>query len=183
MIDMETYGISPKSVFRTIAAVLFSFKYEVPTSHILIDCGVSIEEQLLYGSEIDQSTVNFWRDQPEELRDVLYSKQQEPLRVVLLNLRDNIREHIDKDTTIYLWSHGSNFDTVILDQAYKALGIKPFWDFRNVRDTRTLFDLAGYEYKARGGHDALEDAVNQVAAVRNAFKDLVKGGINGGKNG
>jgi hypothetical protein len=179
MIDMETYGLAPNSVFRSIAAVLFSFHPTDEEKAILIDSGVSIEEQLMYGSVIDQSTVNFWRDQPKELRDTLLSKEQVSIKYVLSRLREEVDRQAANSDKIYLWSHGSNFDTVILDSAYKALGIKPFWKYKHVRDTRTLLDLAGYEYEAKGGHDALEDAVNQVRAVREAFHILTEIGING----
>jgi hypothetical protein len=180
MIDLETYGLAHNSVFRSIAAVLFSFNPNDDKTQILIDSGVHIEEQLMYGSVIDQSTINFWRDQPKELRDLLLSKKQETMHTVLCVLRDEVIKYTSDYDTVYIWSHGSNFDTVLLDSAYKAFGIKPFWKYKHVRDTRTLFDLAGYNYESKGGHDALEDTMRQVNAIREAFKQLVHGGINGG---
>lgn len=72
--------------------------------------------------------------------------------------------------------HGATFDPVILENAYRAVGMKAWWKFSNVRDTRTLFDLANYRYVAKGGHDALDDAMNQVKAVQEAYQKL-KGGI------
>ena len=47
-----------------------------------------------------------------------------------------------------------------------------FWNYKNVRDTRTFFDLCDYTYKATGGHDALDDAMNQAIGVREAYKQL-----------
>jgi hypothetical protein len=75
----------------------------------------------------------------------------------------------------YVWSHGSNFDTVLIENAYRAIGRKAWWKYTNVRDTRTLFDVANYKYTARGGHDALEDATNQAKAVIEAYKQLTRG--------
>lgn len=169
MIDVETYSTSSIGVVRTLAAVLFNLSGKYDT---LIDYGLDIEEQLLNGLIVDQSTINFWREQPEELRSALVQKTQSPLADVLISLRDTVTAYTDSGTTIYLWSHGSNFDTVILSNLYKIKGIKPFWEYKNVRDTRTLFDLAGYEYKAKGGHNALEDARSQVVAVCEAYNKL-----------
>jgi 3' exoribonuclease, RNase T-like len=89
----------------------------------------------------------------------------------------NLRSCFSLGDNWYVWSHGSNFDTVILENAYRLIGGSPWWDYKNVRDTRTLFDVAGCTYTAKGGHDALEDARNQAEAVQKAYQQL-KGRVN-----
>jgi len=46
------------------------------------------------------------------------------------------------------------------------------WKFWEVRDTRTLFDLANVSVRIEGKHNALTDAVAQSRAVQQAYKKL-----------
>lgn len=169
MIDIETYSIASNGVIRSIAAVLFDM---FGNTKVLIDCGIEVESCLLAGLAIDQDTVNFWRNQPSGNRERLLSKPKDSLRMILPALSNYVYETVPDKTELYVWSHGSNFDLVLLENAYKAIGEKAFWEYKNVRDTRTLFDVADYQYKAKGSHDALEDAMNQTKAVCEAYNKL-----------
>lgn len=174
MIDIETYSTKSNAVIRTIGVVLFNMKGD---TEILMHKGISIESCLMAGLEIDQDTVNFWRKQPREYRSKLQAMGEDTLETVLHELR-TISQGIGEQgigTEWWVWSHGSNFDIVILENAYKGIGQMPWWKYSNVRDTRTLFDLADYKYIAKGGHDALEDAIRQAEAVAYAYQQLKKG--------
>jgi len=48
------------------------------------------------------------------------------------------------------------------------------WKFWEVRDTRTLFDLAKVDVRIEGKHNALTDAVAQAQAVQQAYSILLK---------
>src|SRR5574337_845954 len=163
MIDMETYGTNSTAVIRSIAGVLFNL--EGKTKNIF-NTGVDVEDALMEGLVIDQSTVNFWRDQPNINRTTLMNMPKLRLREALGIIKEAAIEvssgELDK---LYMWSHGSNFDIVILENAYKVVGEKAWWKYSNVRDTRTLFDIVNFTYKSKGVHDALTDAVNQAVAV------------------
>jgi hypothetical protein len=166
MIDLETYSLNPNAVIRSIGAVLFSLE---GASETLINIGIDVESCLMAGLAIDQDTINFWRKQPEEYRKNLQSMTTIPLKTALNTLQRIAQEQLKE---LYVWSHGSNFDIVILENAYKAIGQSAWWKYDNVRDTRTLFDLADYKYVAKGGHDALEDAMRQAEEVCNAYRQL-----------
>lgn len=165
MIDVETYGKSSKAVIRSIGMVVFDLKGE---TEALVHNGIDVESCLMAGLEVDQDTIDFWRNQPKEIREKLIEMNRCPLVDALLS----VKYSVESIPEVYVWSHGSNFDIVILENAYKAVGMKPWWNYKNVRDTRTLFDVAGYTYKAKGGHDALEDAMNQAKAVQEAYQQL-----------
>lgn len=68
-----------------------------------------------------------------------------------------------------VWAHGG-FDLTILAEAYRRAGWHhgPPWAYRNARDLRTLYDLAGGRPKVvnRGKHNALSDARAQLEEVR-----------------
>jgi exodeoxyribonuclease VIII len=100
--------------------------------------------------------------------------------VTLKNMLHTVQKIAEETLTeLYVWSHGSNFDIVILENAYKAIGQAAWWKYSNVRDTRTLFDLAEHKYVSKGGHDALDDAMRQAEAVAYAYNKLMKGSRNG----
>jgi 3' exoribonuclease, RNase T-like len=115
--------------------------------------------------EVNGSTVMWWLAQPEENQERLLKLIRKPLKQALEELFGSFNQHRLNPNNTYIWSHGSNFDTVILENACKLVGVPLWWVYRNIRDTRTLFDACNYTYKSKGGHDALEDAVSQAEAV------------------
>jgi exodeoxyribonuclease VIII len=71
------------------------------------------------------------------------------------------------------WSHGATFDLVILEDIYRQLGKPMPWNFWQLRDTRTLFDLGYSPDMPKGGkHDALQDAIRQAVGVQNIYAKL-----------
>jgi len=176
MIDMETYGVSSNAVFRSIAGVLFNLEGK---NKELFNYGIDLEDSLMHGLVIDQETINFWRNESEKNRKNLMLLPKNPLNEILWSIKNLIRQEVKDYSLIYMWSHGSSFDIVLLENAYKAMGEKAWWKYSKVRDTRTLFDVANYKYKAKGGHDALEDTKNQVVAVCEAYQLIKEGKING----
>lgn len=168
MIDIETLGTRSNAVIMSIGAVQFNLKGDTKA---VLHRGVTINSCLNAGLEVDGDTIEWWLRQDKKNIEKLLELEKRHLSIVLQEL-DSIDMHQNGWS---VWSHGSVFDIVLLENAYKAVGRKPWWDHRNVRDTRTLFDIAEYKYKAKGGHDALEDATNQAIAVQEAYQKL-KGG-------
>lgn len=171
MIDLETLGTKSNSVILSIGVVQFDL---IGNMLDRFHEGIEIQSCLDVGLQVDGGTIAWWLDQKHENIQRLNSLSKSPLYIVLNALEDCFKL-ADK---LYMWSHGSNFDLVLLENAYKAISREVWWEYRNVRDTRTLFDLANYEYISKGGHDALEDARNQAKAVQEAYQKL-KGGDNG----
>ena len=160
MIDLETMGISCISAIVSIGAVQFSLNGQVKD---LYHVGVDLRSCVSVGMDLDSETVLWWLKQSKINQDRLLALQTISLQKAITGLFNSFNG-LDKYKT-YLWSHGSNFDTVIIENACRLVGIPIWWKYSNVRDTRTLFDVYNYKYTAKGGHDALEDARNQAEAV------------------
>ena len=72
------------------------------------------------------------------------------------------------------WSHGSVFDIMILEDLFRQLKKPLPWNFWQIRDTRTLFDLGNPNMPKDGLHNALEDAKRQALGVQNIYRQLNK---------
>lgn len=173
MIDLETYSTLCNGVFRSVGGVLFDLNEHTES---MFNYGVDIEDALMAGLVIDKGAIDFWRNQPKENRNRLLNMPKSALIDVLEGIEHTMREVFSDLSKVYLWSHGSNFDVVLLENAYNVVGMKAWWKYSNVRDTRTFFDVTNYTYKSKGGHDALDDATNQALAVQEAYKQFTKGG-------
>lgn len=160
MIDLETMGTSCIAGIMSIGAVKFKLTGEVET---LCHIGVDLQSCSDAHMDIDANTVLWWLGQSKENQDRLLAIPKYNLKVAIEKLFNSFNG-LNKYTTC-VWSHGSNFDTVIIENACKLLRTQAWWKYSNIRDTRTVFDVMGYNYKAKGGHDALEDAINQAEAV------------------
>jgi hypothetical protein len=167
MIDLETLGIKSNAVILSIGAVQFDLKGNIKKR---FHQGIHIDSCLERGLQVDGSTIEWWLKQSKENTEKLLAVPRQSLVGVLDELTKCFKL-LDKEK-ICVWSHGSDFDIVLLENAYKACSRDTWWKYSHVRDTRTLFDLANYKYKAIGSHDALEDAMNQVEAVVKAYQQL-----------
>jgi hypothetical protein len=176
MIDLETMGTSCIAAPMSIGAVVFTMDGKILERY---HTGVELKSCVSIGMELDVDTVEWWMKQSKENQNRVMELKKKPIAHALGQMEDMFRRRDLNKYMTCVWSHGSNFDTVILTNAYKLLGSEVWWKYSNVRDTRTLFDVAGYDYTAKGSHDALEDAENQALAVVAAYKQLMKGGKNG----
>lgn len=169
MIDLETLGTRSNAVILSIGAVRFDLRGNIGSKfHYRLD----IDSCLQAGLQVDGSTIEWWLKQSKENQNRLLAVPVKNLNDALIELTERF-EFIGKEK-ICVWSHGSNFDIVLLENAYKATDMNVWWKYSNVRDTRTLFDLVDYKYVAKGSHDALEDAMNQVKAVQEAYQQLMR---------
>lgn len=161
MIDIECLGTAPGCAIVSIGAVRFDRAAAAlgPDLYSVVD----LRSCEAAGLGADLSTVAWWMRHAEAWPDPLRAV---PLPVALRDLALFIGE--DKPC---LWAHGAPFDLPILSAAYRACQMPQPWGFRQARDTRTLFDLAGLEYRTEA-HHALEDARAQARAVQQAMQML-----------
>jgi len=166
MVDLETLATSPDAVILTIGAVTFD-----PASNRIFDKlyhRVDIESCDRLGMTVNDDTVEWWSKQAADVQTEAFAEDN----------RVPIEEVIEKFHKFAwncdaFWSHGATFDLVILDCYYRKLNKVPPWNFWQIRDTRTLFDL-GYdpEMPKEGLHNALEDASRQAIGVQTIYKKL-----------
>jgi hypothetical protein len=167
MIDIETLGTERNSIILTIGAIKFdrvndSFNEEFYKR-------VSIDSCKQYGMTFDKSTMDWWNKQSKEVRDeAFYATPREDILTVLKALSVFIGEGNK------VWSHGSCFDIVMLEDIYKKCKLPVPWKFWNIRDTRTLYDVGDVSLVAdKNTHNALYDCRNQIKGVRDALKKVL----------
>ena len=168
MVDIETLGTCNDAVITQIGACYFD-RY---TGDIGNEFAINVEigSCLGKGLKVTSGSIKFWLERKE---NCTFLKNPIPLGSAL----GKFGTFIDKKA--FLWSHAT-FDMVILAAGYEAVGQGLPYSYRNVRDIRTLTDLARIPYKKEEGeekkdaksHDALEDCRYQVGYCVECFKKL-----------
>lgn len=190
MIDCETLGTTPGSAILSIGAVRFDphapddprqgldpgfLGQPYPTASTFY-ARIDRASCAALGLTEDKDTLAWWaRQTPEARHEAFDAFPRRHIPEVLGELAEWITFHphpFVRDT--YVWSHGASFDIVLLEAAYRRMGYVAPWRFWNIRDTRTLYDLADIrpERDARTHHHALHDAAAQAEAVVRAYVKL-----------
>ncbi len=167
MLDLETFGLAPGSVIRSIGAVSFDPFSNKTGAEFYVN--IKPEGQTKAGLTMDQSTVDWWNGPKNKTAQAsLMVDQQEPelaFKAFCTWFRGA--------RGVFLWSQGSNFDGVLLEQALKKFSLPVPWKFFDTRDTRTAYDMSGfnsYAVKRKGTyHNALDDAKHQVVCVQASY--------------
>jgi len=174
-LDLETLGTSPGCAVISIGACFFdedNGKVVAKLHHLL-----RIDEQLMFGMSVSQDTLEWWGRQSKECKESTLGLN--PCRVTEALESLNVMFKTFKAKRV--WGHGSVFDVSILQKLYEKFNIEVPWRYQDVRDTRTLFDLASrvdpcfdceYEYDTESmiPHVALTDSINQANNVHRAIK-------------
>jgi len=166
MIDTETWGIRPGSALRSIGAVTFHPLTGDISSRFYRN--ISRESCERAGLEIDPETEKWWEDQSAEARAAL-----EPDQVSLASALSDFLKWWETNKAKFFWSHGANFDEVLVRCAINAVGLDVPWDFWNVRCSRTVLALNNRKPRRENTthHHALDDAIAQAVAVAAALRD------------
>jgi hypothetical protein len=173
MIDMETLDTSPYCVILTIGCVRFDPYGQGVVERL--ELRPTIEDQTeIYNRVINDDTVRWWGEQsPEALEEAMSDRGRTSFKDCLEKLYKfgwNRRA---------VWSNGAAFDVVVAETAFRQVFTdKPNpipWPFYTVRDTRTLYEIAGVKLKDGGhvtSHKAVDDAERQAIVVQQAYKKL-----------
>lgn len=179
MIDIETLSTSKNAVILSLGAVFFDITSGQLGSSFYYT--ISRESCWEYGLEEDCETLRWWIDQSEEARAVLTCPDADDLPQVLHDFAGWLGENTPEDQHPEIWGNGPSFDNAILDNAFKACGIKTPWRYSNERCVRTIVklgrDLLGIDPKKtieRKGthHHALADAEHQALYVTAIYQAL-----------
>lgn len=179
-IDLETAGLAPNAPILSIGAVRF---VKDPTHMLLLpperhefSCTIDLKGQ----APIDPSTFYWWLKQSREAQDGVLEGEGglslgNALRALWQWLQaDSTTVGRESNFTGELWIRGDR-DSCWLEEAHKREGIKPAYQFRKVRDQRTMVEFAearGLVMPHRSGvaHDALEDARYQAECLQAIFQ-------------
>lgn len=173
MIDIETLGVTPFSAVLSVAAV----KFDPATGEIGDSFYVNIDRDssVALGLMVDEKVEEWWTaparaEAWQRMQDERVSAERAAEAFC-----DWFRRNCDFENTI-VWSHGAAFDFPILESYLRIAGQSVPWNFRNIRDDRTLFAVADVDFaslpKEGTYHDAMSDAVNQAKAVSTALAKI-----------
>ena len=123
MLDLETLSTAPNAVILTIGAVRFSRQDSSPSLDSTDNFYRRIDTRSCVdvGMHICLETQSWWEKQDVQARNEAFVHEDLPLVQALKEFSEWF------GGTLHLWSHGSSFDCVILEQAYKACGLKTPW--------------------------------------------------------
>jgi len=166
MLDLETWDTIPSSAIRSIGACVFDPKTgEIGATFYANVDDASCEE---FGLSKSEATTQWWADQAASAQDALEVDQKH-----LAEALGGFIAFWEANQGQYIWSHGANFDEVIIGCALAAVGLEKPWKFWDVRCSRTVLAL-GNRRAAKANHNALDDARNQAVAVAAALRQGIK---------
>lgn len=163
MVDLETLSTQPDAAILSIGAVIIEPGPGLTETFYEV---VELQSCLDVGLRVDASTVYWWLEQSESARLALLKK-----RVPLDTALQAFAIFYAKYGAERLWGHGSNFDEPILRTAFARVKRPLPWKYRDVRDTRTLYELKDFTAsKCDDAHNALADAAIQGLDVLEALR-------------
>ena len=172
MVDLETLDIRPTAIILSIGACLVNWDKGEPTDPFYRVVEVASCQEV--GLTESASTRKWWDGQSEEARKV-FTDPGVPLVRALSDFATYVR--MFGSSTVKVWGCGSDFDNVILINAYGALGSQAPWRFYNNRCYRTMRDSHSDKLAIpdREGtyHNALDDAMHQ-ARILLQLKDYIQ---------
>ena len=170
-LDIESGGTDPGSA-------IFSIGICVDTSQDVCHVALPITVQNKMGLSIDNETM-LWhgRSNPnwETLRTAITECPQ--TLVYLADQLDKVADYFNATadvnySTRRIWMKSPKFDSVLLQDVYKRLGMGLPWSYKEEADVRTIVDLAmeaspnsALPIPPANAHDALADAQYQRALV------------------
>jgi hypothetical protein len=176
MIDIESLDTSPNCVILTIGAVRFDPRGMGIVERL--ELRPTIDEQTeKYNRVINEDTLRWWGEQsPEALDEAMGDRD----RVSFNDCMEALYKFCWNRRAV--WSNGASFDIVAMESAWRNLGMRIPWPYYTVRDTRTLYEVAGVslkdkKYGTSTTHKAVEDAEHQAIVVQDAYRKLVKAGL------
>lgn len=172
MLDLETFGTKPGAVIRSIGLVQFDPERDDAIGKSIY-ANISKEQQLEKGAHVCPNTEAWWNRQSKD------AKAQ--LEVGILDIEfalEQVIKFIKTHKLKLIWSQGSNFDTVLLENLFDRFGYKTPWLYYNTRDTRTIYDLAKFKCgdlpREGTAHNALHDAIHQAKVIQKCYQ-IIRG--------
>ncbi len=167
MIDLETLGLRQDAAFVSVGACMF----DPDTGRIgEIFYNVVDWDDALCTRTVSGSTLKWWMQRSEAAKKAI-AVEGRPVSAVLRSLTSWFK----LSNGVRVWSNGATFDISMLENAYA--GDEP-WQFWNVRDVRTICDLASHlvskkDIQLEGTqHNALDDAIHQATYVSKMWQAL-----------
>lgn len=154
MIDLETLDTASSALILSIGAVSFD-KDKIDSEYYRT---IKVDQSMIEDFTISASTLNWWFLQLDAMKE--FSNSYMMLNDVLQEFSSFYKNFCDGE----IWGNGSDFDNVILANAYKTRNIELPWSYNKNRCFRTiksLYPKIDLEFKGVR-HNALADALYQA---------------------
>lgn len=159
-IDIETLSTASKAVVMSVAIC--------NTDGYGDQIFLPLPVQLTKGRVISPDVLAWWSERPEQYAKILADcKEAEENAIAISTVHTWVRQYFanhDDDETREVWMNPPAFDGVILQSLFADFDFSPPWHYRNLRDFRTLKNLALLKNpeiqmpkKPENLHDALVD--------------------------
>ncbi len=148
VVDLETLSTHSNACIVSIGAVLIEDLKKQGEFYINVN-GIEGRQA---GLHIETDTIKWWEEQSQEARDAW---QLDPQPLV-----DSLNEFKAwyGDESIPIWGYGANFDVVILENAYRTMGMEIPWKFWDIYCLRTVMNVLNKRLPKANNHNALDDA-------------------------
>jgi hypothetical protein len=170
MIDLETLATSPDAAILTIGAVKFDpFGKDLQESAMQsFYVKVDLDSCDRIGLVTNDDTIAWWANQEQAAQDEAFSPEG---RIDVVDAFQQLYKFCWGAQRV--WSNGAGFDVVICETVFKRIKQAVPWNFWQVRDVRTAFDLGINPNRPPVlKHHALEDAWNQAVGIQNVYNTL-----------
>jgi len=176
MLDIETFSTHKNAAIMTIGAIKFNRegKLDKITKMNTFYKRITLSSNKELNRHIDEDTLKWWEKQNDDAKFEIFTDENR------ISLKEALEEFVIWfNPSLFIWSHGKDFDCVIVEDALKSYNITIPWKFWNTRDTRTIFDIGEvslYELPLEfsNKHHALYDCYRQIYGVKKAYKRLKK---------
>jgi len=166
MLDLETMGNKPTSAIIEIGACIFSSAGGIGDSFSSI---VDLQSSMNAGLTVDASTISWWMMQSWDARKRFKVNKLTP---TLREALEAFQRWIPKGSIV--WGNGSDFDNVILKNAYTMCSMPSPWPERNDRCFRTMKNIFGDVEKPKNSgveHSAVDDAKFQAEWILKIYQE------------
>lgn len=170
MVDLETLDTNPNAAILTVAGIRFNNNkdYSAVTDPYELDyfyARVDLDQP--YRS-VSDDTMAWWAQQDAEIREEAFSEEDRySLNDVMLAFNEWARGG-DR-----YWANGVAFDIPILDSVNATLGYASPWQFWQVRDARTIYNMVpDHLTPTAAKHHALYDCLNQIVRLNDCFNKM-----------
>jgi exodeoxyribonuclease VIII len=175
MCDLETLATTPDATILSIGAVRFDpFGDELNNPKMTkFYLKIDIDSCDRLGLSVSESTIEWWSKQSPEAQDEAFNPDD---RVDIIDAMNQFYKFSWGCKRV--WSNGSSFDIVIMETIFRKISKAIPWDYWQVRDCRTMYDLGLNPNRPPVlKHHALEDAWNQAVGIQNVCRELRSKGI------
>ncbi len=166
MLDIETLATTPDAVVMSVGVVKFDPQSGTPYNKTL--WRPDIDEQTERDRHVSDSTLEWWGRQADHIQEDAFSDEG---RIPVTEFMKELNRYcvgMDK-----IWCQGPQFDMLILENLYIQWGHHFGWQFWQVMDCRTLFQLMPVDPRKaiqQDLHSADADAYYQAIGVQQCYE-------------